>query len=79
MVAARHVIENALQNREYPSDIPQFSKLRVEKILKDNIHNSLQLPQKYTLIFVREISVPRTGQFSESVDVMKNRACCLSL
>ena len=35
---------NILQLREYRSDIPQFSKLRVlRKLLKDNKHNSFHL------------------------------------
>jgi len=38
---------------EYPSDIPQFSKLRVlRKYLKDDKHNSFHLARKYAQTFV---------------------------
>jgi len=49
-----HVTEcSAAKTGEYPSDIPQFSKLRVlQKYFKDNKHNSLHLARKYACIFV---------------------------
>ena len=88
-VAARHVTENARPKQfgNIRVIFPNFQNCacweNIWRIVKGNglltKHNSLHLAQKYTLIFVREaLSVPRTGQFSESAHVMKNRACCLS-
>ena len=74
-----HVIEYApAKPKEYSSDFPQFSKLRVlqKKYLKDDEHSSLYLVRKYARIFVSicpwTLSVPQSSQFFPRATLSKN-------
>ena len=60
--------------REYPSDIPQFSKLRVaKKYLKNNKHNSTHLARNYARIsvFGHHLLIPQRLLFSSSYTFLK--------